>query len=65
MDSSGKIVDHYDKEMVGKDLKDLLRKDMVEATAEGNRVTTESVRVWVVGYDGMTFASGWRNDESG
>ena len=64
-DSSGKIVDHYDKEMVGKDLKDLLGTDMFEATAEGAWVTTESVRVWVVGDDGMTFGSGWRNDESG
>ena len=64
-DSSGKIVDHYDKAMVGTDFKDLLGTDMFEATAEGAWVTTESVRVWVVGYDGMTFGSGWRNDESG
>ena len=64
-DSSGKIVDHYDKAMVGTDLKDLLGTDMVEATAEGAWVTTESVRVWVVGYDGWLFASGWRKDESG
>ena len=64
-DSSGKIVDHYDKAMVGTDLKDLLGTDMFEATAAGNWVTTESIRVWVVGYDGWVFASGWRNDESG
>ena len=51
--------------MVGKDLKDLLGTDMLEATAEGNWVTTESVRVWVVGYNGMVFGSGWRNEESG
>ena len=64
-DSNGKIVDHYDKALVGKDLKDLLGTDMFEATASGNWVTTESIRVWVVGYDGWVFASGWRNDESG
>ena len=64
-DSNGTIVDHYDKGMVGTDLKDLLGTDMFEATAEGNWVSTESVRVWVVGYDGMTFGSGWRKDESG
>ena len=64
-DSSGTIVDHYNKGMVGTDLKDLLGTDMFEATAEGNWVTTESVRVWVVGYDGMMFGSGWRHDESG
>ena len=65
-DSSGTIVDHYDKTLVGTDLKDLLGIDMFEVTAEGNWVTTEDVRVWVVGYDGMTFGSGWHSghDES-
>ena len=66
-DSNGKVVDHYDKALVGTDLKDLLGTGMFEATAEGNWVTTEDVRVWVVGYDGMTFGSGWHSghDESG
>ena len=66
-DSGGKVVDHYDKEMVGRDLKDLLGTDMFEATAEGNWVTTEDVRVWVVSDGGMTFGSGWHrgHDESG
>ena len=64
-DSNGTIVDHYDKTLVGTDLKDLLGTDIFEVPAEGNWVTTESVRVWVVGYDGMVFGSGWRNDEPG
>ena len=64
-DDSGTIVDHYDKGMVGRDLKDLLGTDMFEATAEGNWVTTEDVRVWVVSDGGMTFGSGWRHDASG
>ena len=38
--------------------------DVREAAAAGNWVTAESVRVWVVGHDQMTFASGWRRDES-
>ena len=63
-DSSGTIVDHYDKTLVGTDLKDLLGIDMFEVTAEGNWVTTEDVRVWVVSDGGMTFGSGWRHDES-
>ena len=60
-DSSGTIVDHYDKTLVGTDLKDLLGTDMFEVPAEGHWVTTEDVRVWVAGYDGMTFGSGWRS----
>ena len=65
-DESGTIIDHYDKAMVGRDIKDLLGTDTFEATAEGNWVTTEDVRVWVLGQDGMTFGSGWRSghDES-
>ena len=35
-DSSGTIVDHYNKALVGTDLKDLLGTDIFEATAEGN-----------------------------
>ena len=60
-DRSGKIVDHYHKEMVGKHLRDIFGTDMFEATAEGNWVTTEDVRVWVVRDGGMTFGSGWHS----
>ena len=65
-DSSGTIVDHYDKALVGTDLEDLLGTDVIEATADGNWLTTEDVRAWVVSHDGMTFGSGWRRgrDES-
>ena len=63
-DESGTIIDHYDKEMVGESLEDVLGTDTFEATAEGNWVTTESLRVWVVSQDGMTFGSGWQHAES-
>ena len=66
-DESGTIIDHYDKAMVGRAMSDILGTDAFEATAEGNWVTTEDVRVWVVGQDGMTFVSGWHSghDEPG
>ncbi len=60
-DESGTIVDHYHKDMVGTDISDIFGTDMFEVTAEGNWVTTEDVRVWAVGYDGMTFGSGWHS----
>ena len=65
-DESGTIIDHYNKEMVGKSLEEVLGTDTSKAAAEGNWVTTEDVRVWVVGQDGMTFGSGWHSghDES-
>ena len=64
-DESGKIVDHYEKALVGRDLKDLLGTDMFEATGDGNWVTAESLRFWVVQHDGWLFAFGWHRDESG
>ena len=65
-DESGTIVDHYHKKMVGQDISDILGTDVFEATAGGNWVTTENLRVWVVRDGGMTFVSGWHNghDES-
>ena len=59
-DENGTIVDHYHKDMVGKNLADIFGTDTFEAAAEGNWVTTEALRVWVVGDGGMTFGSGWR-----
>ncbi len=64
-DESGKIIDHYHKEMVGKHLRDIFGTDVFETTEAGNWVTTEDVRVWVVSDGGMTFESGWHHDESG
>ena len=65
-DPSGTIVDHCHKDMVGQDISDIFGTDIFEVTEEGNGVTTEDVRVWVVGYDGMTFGYGWHSghDES-
>ena len=66
-DESGTVVDHYNKALVGTDLKDLLGIDTFEATTEGSWVSTEDVRVWLLGQDGMIFGSGWRSghDEEG
>ena len=66
-DTGGTIVDHYNKEMVGRSVADLFGTDMFETTADGNWVTTEDTRVWVVSDNGMTFGSGWHriHDESG
>ena len=67
-DGSGRIVDHHDKDLVGRHLEDLFGEDPFgvagfEASAEGNWVTTESLRIWVVQHDGLVFGSGWRRDE--
>ena len=70
----GEIVAHYQPKMLGRDLEDLFGTDVSEATEEGDWVTTanvnpstghqETMRVWVVRHDGMTFGSGWRHDGS-
>ena len=59
-DTDGEIINHYHPEMVGRHLTDIFGTDEVEATEEGTWITTEDLRVWVVGDGGMTFGSGWR-----
>ena len=71
-DRSGRIVAHYDPEMLGKDLEYLFGTAAFEGTEDGSWVTTEdtnpstshweSTRIWVVSHDGMTFGSGWYYD---
>ena len=73
-DGSGKIVAHYEPAMLGRDLKELLGTDVFEPSEDGSWVTSEnanpstgqpeSIRVWVVRHEGMTFGSGWRYDEA-
>ena len=65
VDGSGRIVDHHDKELVGMDMEDLFGVAMFEASPEGNWVTTESLRIWVVEHDGLVFGSGWHQDQQG
>ena len=71
-DRSGRIVAHYDPEMLGRDLEYLSGTDAFKGTEDGSWVTTEdtnpstshweSMRIWVVSHDGMTFGSGWYYD---
>ena len=74
-DSDGRIVAHSDLKMLGTDLQDLFGAAASRATADGSWITTddidpstggpESMRVWMVTHDGMTFGAGWYNDGTG
>ena len=74
-DSDGRIVAHPDLEMLGTDLQAIFGAAASRATADGNWITTddidpstggpESMRVWMVTHDGMTFGAGWYNDGTG
>ena len=59
----GKIVAHSDLSMIGRDTQDLFGTATLRATADGNWVESESLRVWVAGHDGYVFASGWSRHE--
>ena len=74
-DTNGKIVAHNNLQLQGSDLADLylFGEDLV-VTQAGDWVTAQetdpegrqqSMRVWVAGFGGMTFGSGWYNDGSG
>ena len=62
----GKIVGHSDPLLIGGQVWDLLGGDVDLPAAtewEGIWVESESLRVFVAGYDGYVFGSGWSRDE--
>ena len=59
----GKIVGHSDVSLIGRDVHDVLGGETFEATEDGVWVESESLRVFVAGYDGYVFGSGWSRDE--
>ena len=59
----GKIVGHSDISLIGGDVQDLLGGETFQATANGVWVESESLRVFVAGYDGHVFGSGWSREE--
>ncbi len=61
-DPEGKIAGHSDPSMIGRDVQELFGAETPAATADGGWVESESLRVWVAGYDGYLFGSGWRQD---
>ena len=59
----GKIVGHSDISMIGGDTLALFRSETLHVTEAGSWVESESLRVWVAGYEGYVFSSGWSRDE--
>ena len=64
-DPNGKIAAHSDTSMIGRDTQDLIGTETFEANQSGDWVESESLRVYVAGYDGYVFGTGWSRDESG
>ena len=61
-DPDGKIAAHSDPSKIGGDTQELLGGETFHATADGTWVESESLRVWVAGYDGHVFGSGWSRE---
>ena len=59
----GKVVGHSDVSLIGVDVQDLLGGETFQATEAGVWVESDSLRVFVAGYDGYVFGSGWGRDE--
>ena len=64
-DPSGTIVAHSDPSMTGRETQGLFGAETFAVTEAGDWVESESLRVWVAGYDGFVFGSGWRRDDPG
>ena len=62
-DPNGKIAAHSNPLMIGGDTQDLFRGETFQATEAGGWVESESLRVFVAGYDGYVFGSGWHRDD--
>ncbi|MDE2861562.1 MAG: hypothetical protein OXP10_01300 [Chloroflexota bacterium] len=60
---NGKVVGHSDISKIGEDTQNLFGAETFEATVGGVWVTSESLRVWVAGYDGYVFGSGSSRDQ--
>ena len=63
-DQDGMIVAHSDPAMIGSELLDLFGTSEIEATPQGNWVTTDAVRMWVARTGGFVFGSGWLQGDS-
>ena len=59
----GKIAGHSDPSFIGRDVQELFGAETFDAIGEGVWVESESMRVYVAGYDGYVFGSGWNRDE--
>lgn len=63
-DPDGKIVGHSDPTMIGSNVQELLGPETSETREDGGSIESDSLRVWVAGYDGHVFGSDWsRNNQ--
>ena len=61
-EATGKIVAHSDPALNGQDISEVPGPQILEATEDGNWVSTESMRMWVTGTGGYIFGSGWHHE---
>ena len=62
-DPDGNIVAHSDPAMIGRKARELLGTATFDVTEDGAWVTGETLRVYVAGYNGYVFGSGWHRHE--
>ena len=64
-DGSGAVVHHFNPAIIGKQIKDLLGVDASKVHQEGEWLTSDSMRIWVVKSGDWVFGAGWHHDEFG
>ena len=64
-DGTGRFVGHSDPAMIGREVRELLGTELLEATGEGGWVTSDSMRIWVAESGGYLFGSGWHHSVAG
>ncbi len=62
-DENGTIVLHFNPARIGQRLEDLLGTGTSDIDEDGIWLTSESMRVWAVEYDGWVFGAGWHQGQ--
>ncbi len=62
-DPSGSIVFHFNPDRIGVRLEDLIGVDPSGIHEDGAWLTSESMRIWAVKFDGWVFAAGWHSGQ--
>ena len=64
-EEGGRVVAHSDPTVIGRDFGEVFDAGSLPVTAEGNWWSTDTLRMWVMEYNGYIFGSGWHRDGSG
>ena len=64
-DETGTVAHHFNPAVIDKSVEDLFGVDASAVRQEGEWLTSESMRIWVVPFDGWMIGAGWHDNWTG